>query len=85
MEPTQSDAAPRAVTVEDFVAGRLALVTVHNQLQTQIAGLRSQLAVAEVQLHEAADLLRRADEKMAALHPDAFALLTGTAESGRTG
>jgi hypothetical protein len=83
--PTQSDAAAREVAFEDFVAGRLTLLVVRNQLDTQIAGLRSQLAIAEQQLRDTEDLLRRADEKMAAQHPEALALLTSDAGPGRKG
>jgi hypothetical protein len=65
------------VPLEDFVAGRLTLVMLHNQLETQIETLRSQMAIAGAQLEQTEDLLRRADEKMAAEHPAAFAQVTG--------
>ena len=67
------------VPLEDFVAGRLTLVMLHNQLETQIETLRSQMAIAGAQLEQTEELLRRADEKMAAEHPAAFAQVTGSA------
>jgi len=42
----------------------------YNQLDTQIAGLRAQLMVAEEQLRRTGDMLRRADEDLARQHPD---------------
>jgi hypothetical protein len=85
--PTQpaSEEPIRTVTFEDFVTGRLALVTIRNQLQNQIAGLRSQLAIADSQLRQTEDLLRQADEKMATLYPDAVAFLEGSAKPSRKG
>ena len=76
-ETTIAAAGERAVGFEDYVVGRLTLVALHNQLLTQIAGLRSQLAVAESQLRRTEDLLHRAEEKMEAVDPNAFALLVG--------
>jgi len=51
------------------------LVARHKQLQTEIAGLRSQLAVAEPQLRRTEDLRHMAEEKTEALDPNALALL----------
>jgi hypothetical protein len=42
----------------------------YNQLDTQIAGLRAQLLVAEEQLQRTEGMLRRADENLARQHPD---------------
>jgi hypothetical protein len=42
----------------------------YNQLDTQIAGLRAQLMVAEEQLRRTEGMLRRADENLARQHPD---------------
>jgi hypothetical protein len=81
----QAKESERVATFENFVTGRLTLVTLRNQLETQIAGLRSQLVIVESQLRQTEDLLRRADEKMADLHPEALALLTSTAGPGRKG
>jgi len=75
MTDTQPGDTPGPVTFEDIVTGRLTLVALRDQLHTQIAGLRSQLAIAESQLRQTEDLLQRVDEKMAAEYPDAMALL----------
>ncbi len=72
-----SRSATREVSFEEFVTGRLTLVGLRLDLQTRIAGLRSQLAIAESQLRQTEDLLRRADEKMARQHPEALAFLAG--------
>lgn len=82
--PVTSGDSALVVSFEDFVTGRLALVTIRNQLEIQIASLRSQLAIAESQLRQTEDLLRRADQKMAVQFPEAVAFLEGTAERGRT-
>jgi hypothetical protein len=66
------------VSLEDFVAGRLTLQMLHNQLETQIATLRAQLTVADAQLRQTDELLRLANEKMAAQLPEAFAQLAGS-------
>jgi hypothetical protein len=76
--PARPARAKSKVSFEDFVTGRLTLVTLRNQLDTEVAGLRSQLAVAESQLRQTEELLRRANEKMAIQHPEAFAQLTGS-------
>lgn len=82
---TDTQPTPHTVSFEDFVTGRLTLVALRNELETQVAGLRSQLVIAESQLHQTEDLLRRADEKMAAQHPEAVAFLEGIAKPRRKG
>jgi hypothetical protein len=63
------------VSLADFVAGRLTLQVLHNQLETQLATLRSQTVVAEEQLRQTDELLRRADEKMAERFPGSLEAL----------
>jgi hypothetical protein len=70
-----SDTSPS--TFEDFVTGRLTIITVRNQLDTQVAQLRSQLVVAESQLRQSKELLHRADEAMTERFPDEYAALVG--------
>jgi hypothetical protein len=82
MTDTQPADTPGPVTFEDIVTGRLTLVALRDQLHTQIAGLRSQLAIAEAQLRQTEELLRRVDEKMAAEYPDAMALLEDSVSEG---
>lgn len=60
----------REIKFEDLVSGCLTLQVLRNQLDTQIAGLRAQLMVAEEQLRRTEDMLRRAEEKLARQHPD---------------
>jgi hypothetical protein len=81
--PAKPKGAGSMVTLEDIVNGRLTLIALRNDLHTQIAGLQSQLAIAEHQLQQADDLLRRADQKMATQHPAAYASLTGAAKAPR--
>ena len=77
--PTSTSATPKAnereVAFEHLVSGRLALQVLRNQLDTQIAGLRAQLAVAESQKRHAEDMLRRADEKLERQHPHEWVYL----------
>jgi hypothetical protein len=77
-ETVRTDDADRPVSLEAFVTGRLTLQVLHHQLEIQIATLRSQLTIAELQLRQADQLLKSADKKMAAQYPDAFAQLAGT-------
>ena len=81
--PTQSSnpaaATPKAnereVAFEHLVSGRLALQVLRNQLDTQIAGLRAQLAVAESQKRQAEEMLVRAEAKLERQHPHEWAYL----------
>lgn len=68
------------VSVEDLLVGRLTLLALRNQLDTRVAELRSQLVVAEGQLRQCADLLGRADEKLARQDPAVLAALTQRTE-----
>jgi phage shock protein A len=80
---TDTEITSTTPSLEQFVTGRLTLVTLRNELETQLAGLRSQLVLVESQLHQTEELLRRADEKLAAQHPEAYASLTDTAAPHR--
>ncbi len=64
------------VSVEDLLVGRLTLLALRNQLDTRVAELRSQLVVAEGQLHQCVDLLGRAEGKLARQDPAVLAAVT---------
>lgn len=71
---------PHEQSVEKLVAGRLTLQVTRNQLDSQAAGLRSQLAITEEHRRHAERLLARLDEKLAKEAPDVYASLVTDVE-----
>ncbi len=70
----------KAETVQDFLAGRLALVAARNELRTQSAMLRSELVVVESHLAYAEELLEKADKELEKRYPEAFAQLKASVD-----
>jgi hemerythrin len=71
---TSSTAGDSAVSRRDarhekLLAGRLAALTLRNQLDSQAAALRVQLAVVQDHKRHAEQLIHRFDEKLAQQHP----------------
>jgi hypothetical protein len=68
---------------EQLIAGRLAILLLRNQLDSQVAALRTQLALTEANQREAQLMLEKIDDRLARQHPATFAALTG--EGGADG
>jgi hypothetical protein len=74
--PTAPKESEREIAFENLISGRLALQVLRNQLDTQIVGLQAQLAITQAHMRHTEDLLKRADEKLARQHPEAYAAMT---------
>jgi hypothetical protein len=67
---------------EQLIAGRLAILLLRNQLDSQVAALRTQLTLTEANRRLAQLMLEKIDDRLARQHPETFAALT---DQGATG
>jgi hypothetical protein len=80
--PAPPKETEREIAFEHLISGRLALQVLRNQIDTQIVGLRAQLAIAESHMKRTVQMLEQTEAKLSRQHPEYFALMVENLEPG---